>query len=76
MTGLETISWIIGANVGLGSIAMIFASAWVRVSRIDKIEEQIEKLWDKLTRVEVLDTKMTVLEKHIEEIKELILKRS
>lgn len=72
MTGFETIAWIIGSNIGLGSIATIFASAWVRVSRIDKLESEVDKLWEKITEVHVLKTKLEGCERGITEIKELL----
>lgn len=72
MTPFETIAWIIGANLGLGSIATIFASAWVRVSRIDKLEAELDKLWERMTEIQILKNEITFCKDGITEIKELL----
>lgn len=72
MTGFETIAWIVGTNIGLASISTIFASAWVRVSRIDKLEAEIDKLWERITEVQVLKTEVEACKNGITEIKELL----
>lgn len=72
MTIFETIAWILGANLSLGSIAMIFAKAWVRVSRIDKLEGEVDKLWERMTELQVLKNEITFCKDGITEIKELL----
>jgi Tfp pilus assembly protein PilN len=72
VTGFETIAWIVGTNLGLASIATIFASAWVRVSRIDKLEAEIDKLWERITEVQILKTEVEACKQGITEIKELL----
>jgi hypothetical protein len=69
---LETVAWIIGTDIGLASIAMIFASAWIRVTRIDKMELSIEGLQDELSQVDILKVHIEQIQKSIEEIKSLI----
>ncbi len=68
----ETVAWILGTDLGLISIATIFASAWIRVSRIDKLESSLDKLWEKFTKVDVLENKIEAIEHGIDEIKEMI----
>jgi hypothetical protein len=69
---LDTVAWIIGTDLGLVSIATIFASAWVRVSRIDKLESSVEELQKKFNRIDVLESKIESIEDGIAEIKELL----
>lgn len=72
MTLFETISWILGANLGLASIAAIFARAWIRVSRIDKLETEVDKLWERITEIQILRNEIAVCKDGITEIKELL----
>lgn len=72
MTGFETIAWIIGVNTGLASVAVVFAKAWVRVSRIDKLEAEVDKLWERITEIQVLKTEVEACKNGITEIKELL----
>lgn len=69
---LDTVTWILGTDLGLIAVATIFASAWVRVSRIDKLESTVEKLGEKFSRVEILETKINAIEDGIEEIKNIL----
>lgn len=68
----ETLTWVIGTNLGLASIAMIFASAWIRVSRIDKMELSIDNLTEKVSQVDILKAYIENIKESIEEIKSLI----
>lgn len=72
MINTELITWAIGGNVGLASVATIFASAWVRVNRIDKLEESIDKLWEKITNIGILSNKIENVEQSIIELKQMI----
>lgn len=72
MTTLETVAWILGTDVGLVSIATVFASAWIRVTRIDKLEDSVKEVRDKFSRIDVLETQIEAIESGIIEIKELI----
>lgn len=69
---LDTAAWIIGTDLGLAGIATIFASAWVRVSRIDKLETSVEELQKKLNRIDVIENQIESIERGIVEIKEMI----
>jgi hypothetical protein len=72
VTPFETISWILGTNLGLGTVATIFARAWIRVSRIDKLESEVEKIWERVTEVQILRNEIEVCKQGITEIKELL----
>lgn len=69
---LDTVAWILGTDIALVSIATVFASAWIRVTRIDKLEENVERLRERFNKVEVLESKIIAIENGIEEIKLLI----
>lgn len=69
---LNTIAWILGTDLALISIATLFARAWVRVARIDKLEESVEKLKEKSNKVDILESRIEAIENGIEEIKKLI----
>lgn len=69
---LDTVAWILGTDLGLVSIATVLASAWIRVSRIDKIEADVESLKKDSSRVIVLESKIIAIEEGIKEIKEMI----
>lgn len=68
----NTFGLILGTDLGLASVAAIFASAWIRVTRIDKLESSLEKLWEKFTKVDVLESKIQAIENGIDEIKDLL----
>lgn len=68
----ETVAWIIGTDLGLISIATIFASAWIRVSRIDKLEASVDKISEKQNKVDILEGRISGIEKALQEIKDLI----
>ncbi len=72
MTTLETVAWILGTDLGLVSVATIFASAWIRVSRIDKLETSVENLTKNQTRIDILETKIDAIENGIDEIKKIL----
>lgn len=69
---LDTVAWIIGTDLALISIATIFASAWVRVNRIDKLEDSMAEFRKQFGRIDGLDNKIEYIERGIVEIKEMI----
>jgi steroid 5-alpha reductase family enzyme len=72
MSGLEIIAICVSTVVGALGCATIFAGAWVKASRIDKMQEEIDKLWDKFSTVTVLEAKIEAIEDGIREIKQLL----
>lgn len=74
MPYLELLTIILGVDIGLAAVAAIFAGAWVRTSRIDSMQADLDKLWEKLSAIPVLETKMVAIETGIKEIKDLLKK--
>jgi peptidoglycan hydrolase CwlO-like protein len=65
--------------VGAGAVATVFVGGWVKASHIDEIKSEckdlrgeVNKLWEKVSKIAVLDSKLDSLEKGIIEIKEMI----
>lgn len=71
----ETLSWVLGVDLGLASIAVVFASAWIRVARIDKIEIKLDELTNKSNKIDVLEAKIESIQSGIMEIKEILEKQ-
>ena len=74
MSGLEVIAVCVSTVVGALGCATIFAGAWVKASRLDKMQEEIDKLWDRFSVVTVLETKIEAIEDGIRDIKDLLKK--
>lgn len=72
MTIFETVAWIMGTDLGLVSIAIVFASAWIRVSRIDNLEDSVKDLLKNQSRIDILETKIESIENGINEIKTIL----
>lgn len=72
MSLAETITWVLGSNLAFASVATIFASAWIRVNRIDKVENEIEEIKNKLTNITLLEHRVVFVEQAIIEIKDLL----
>lgn len=72
MSFLELVSVIIGVDVGLCGVAAIFAGAWVKASRVDKLEAEINALWGKINKIDVLESKIEGIEEGIRDIKHLL----
>ncbi len=58
--------------LGIGSVATIFVNGWVKASHLGELKLEVDKLWEKVTRIEVLSIKLEAIEKNINEIKEMI----
>jgi uncharacterized protein Yka (UPF0111/DUF47 family) len=72
--------------MGLLGVATIFVSGWIKSSNLaelkkyaqDEIEclrKDINQLWDKVSKVEVLSSKIETVEKGIDRIEKLLLER-
>jgi hypothetical protein len=79
MNALEILAICVSTVVGVLGVATIFAGAWVKASHledlqgeIDKVQAEVDKLWDRFTVVTVLETKIAAIEDGIHEIKELL----
>jgi hypothetical protein len=74
MTNLQLLITCFSGILGACGVMTIFAQAWVKATRIDKIEAEIDKLWEKLVTVSVLETKIKAIEDGIRDIKEMLNK--
>jgi len=72
--------------MGLLGVATIFVSGWIKTSNLaelkkyaqDEIEclrKDINQLWEKVSKVEVLSSKIETVEKGIDRIEKLLLER-
>ena len=72
--------------MGLLGVATIFVSGWIKASNLaelkkyaqDEIEclrKDINQLWEKVSKVEVLSSKIETVEKGIDRIEKLLLER-
>jgi hypothetical protein len=75
MTALTVISVCVTVVLSLLGVATIFAGAWVKASRIDEMQKDINKIWEKLNTVAVLESRIEGIEDGIREIKDLLKHR-
>lgn len=74
MTNLQLLITCFSAILGACGVMTIFAQAWVKATRMDKAEAEIDKIWEKLVTVSVLETKIKSIEDGIQDIKKLLNK--
>ncbi len=79
--GLLTIC--VSTIIGVCGVASIFVAGWVKASRLSELRTDMEKkntelvkdisvLWEKVTQVEILGSKLATIEKSVDEIKEML----
>lgn len=72
--------------LGICGVATIFVTGWIKASQITCVEAKVDKevaslrneinqLWEKISKVEVLLNRMETVEKGIDEIKDLLRNR-
>lgn len=79
MTTITILSLCATFVVSVLGVAGMFTTAWVKASDIlklgerqEKLQAEIDKLWERFTVVAVLETKIKSIEDGIHEIKELL----
>lgn len=74
MNTLQVLTVCISCILGACGVATIFVNGWVKASNIADMQEDIDKLWEKVTKVSVLESRIESIEKGISEIKEMLRK--
>ena len=72
MTPLTIISVCITINLGLITMFGMVVNAWVKASRVDKLESHVDKLWEKITEIMILRSEVEACKQGISEIKDLL----
>lgn len=83
MNYLSLLTICLSVILGVTGVATIFVSGWVKSSHLSdlrgytekqtkELRDDINKLWEKVSKVEVLSSKLEAVEKGIDEIKEMI----
>lgn len=74
MDNVQIFAVCLSCILGACGVATIFVSGWVKASHISELKGEIDKLWERVIKVTVLETKIESIEKGISEIKEMLRK--
>lgn len=74
MNNLQLLAVCFSSILGACGVATIFVSGWVKASHITELKGEVDKLWEKVIKVTVLESKIESIEKGISEIKEMLRK--
>lgn len=61
--------------IGCCGVASVFVNGWVKYTHITELKGDIDKLWARINKVEVVETKIEAIENVLDEIKQILYKR-
>jgi hypothetical protein len=70
MSNLQLLITCFSAILGACGVASIFMSGWVKATQITELKHEIDKLWEKVTKIGILESKIDSIEKGIERIEQ------
>jgi hypothetical protein len=71
---LHLLTICVSLVIGVTAIASIFVNGWVKASHISELKVEIKELWNMVTKVNVLESRIESIGKDISEIKEMLRK--
>ena len=69
MNNVQLLTICISTIIGISAVATIFVSGWVKASNLSKLQIEIDKLWERVSEIAVLRSKLETIGDDVKEIK-------
>jgi outer membrane murein-binding lipoprotein Lpp len=69
MTNTQLLTVCVSLVLGVCGVATIFVSGWVKASQISKLQSEIDKLWERVSEIAVLKSKLETIADDVKDIK-------
>lgn len=74
MNNLQLLVVCCSAIMGVCGVASIFVSGWVKATHIAELKIEIDKLWEQVSKINILETKINNIEDGIRRIENALAK--
>lgn len=72
MSTLQLLSVCFSSILGACGVASIFVSGWVKATHISELKGEVDKLWEQVSKINVLETKINNIEDGIRRIEKML----